>query len=276
MPPWSRFTSFWRRRAAPTVDTRYLFALEHRVSPDNQRRLIEWGRRAGTPSAGASSAGAAAFWHWSTLRLPSRERLAPGVRRWFEEHPDADYDNWAYFSRLDPTLPWEWVGGEGCALVAQILEPVLPLFRVLTRVKIVLQIPGKTVHTHRDLVPGTVYEDLRSEYDGAVGTERLLYKGLPWIEEVKPFENEDHHRNLCLSLKIPLSDRPGEPGRPFIVAGGRKAHYNPDDRLFFLNEVDMQHGADPVPFWRGVVFVNGLWNLDRLTRIPRLPVSEMP
>lgn len=248
------------------------FALDAEVPRERQDRLIALGREGGELSAGSSSKSGDPFWKWATLRLPTRACLSPRVLDYFARRPPADFDHWAYCSRLDPTLDWEWLPGPASELVRGILRPHAPLFQKLTRVKLLLQLPGKRIIAHRDLVPGTVYDDMASEFDHGRGASRLTYRGASWLEEVKPLEPASHRDNLYLAMKIPLSERADEPGRPFVTLAGRKRHYTSDNRLFFLNEVEIDHGADPVDYWRGVVFVNGIWDAAAVARAAKEPL----
>lgn len=216
-----------------TIDSRYIFSVEQVVADKDQARLIHDIRTGGELSSGSFRKDIEPFWRWKSLTLPARQSLPAPVLNYFLNRPYADFDNWAYFSRLDPNLEWEWVECEASTIVRRILTPLGGLFRKLTRVKVDLQIPGKKLPAHRDLICGSVYDNLESESSYAWGRRRLRYMALPWLEEPKPFENIRHEENLYLSMKIPFSERADEPGLPFFILQGRKYHYNSQNRVFF-------------------------------------------
>ncbi len=258
-----------------TLDERYLFATEFLAEPAVQVRLIEAVRESGELSSGSFDNAGAPYWRWKSLTLPVPESLPSGVRAFLDRRPAADFDRWSYFSRLDPSLEWRWTEGRASDLVRAILAPVERLFRKLTRVKVDLQIPGQALPAHRDLVPGSHYDTLQSEYSHAWGERRLMYRAQPWLWEAGPLRNIEHRDNRYLSMKIPLSEKADDPGQPYVVIGAQRHYYTSRNRLFFLNEAEMFHGADPADHWRGVVFVNGLWDLDALDGYTKRPIEVL-
>src|SRR5690348_9836664 len=108
-----------------SISPRHIFSTNHLVSSGDQRRIIESVKSAGEFSSGAFRKDIDAFWKWKSLTLPIVEKLPERVRRYFSNRPHADFDNWAYFSRLDPGLEWRWVDVETSELVRRILDPMM-------------------------------------------------------------------------------------------------------------------------------------------------------
>ena len=244
-----------------SIDPRYLFATDVRVSHDDQLALIEHARSVGFPHSGLyGGADRTPYWRLKIIRSVEPASVPSSALRWFETEaqPEQTFQRWAYHCRLDDTLQWRWLDEEAGRRVAAILTPLAACFQVITRVNINLQVPGQTLPAHRDLVAGNVYDGLESEAHWWPGPHRVRYTGEPWLEKVRPLANRDHRAAGYYAVKIPLSERPGDPGLPYIKDSRGKHYYATDDRVFFLNEYEMYHGADPVDFWRGVVFVAGV------------------
>lgn len=258
------------------IDPRYLFATEVRVSREDQLALIEHGRAAGFAFAGLyGNADRTPFWQLKVVRSVDPAAAPESVRRWFasEAAPEQTFQRWAYQCRLDDTLPWRWFDHESARRIAAILAPLAPCFQLITRVNINLQAPGHGLPMHRDLVAGNEYDGLDTETHWRPGPRRLRYTGDAWLERVRPLANRDHRAAGYYAVKIPLSERADDPGLPYIVHDGQKYHYTTEDRLFFLNEYEIYHGADPVDFWRGVVFVAGILDPANVQALARRAVA---
>jgi hypothetical protein len=244
---------------------RQLFALDHAIAPDDQRALVELVRAAGAGAGGGQLR--------LSITTPDPAAIPAAGRRWLDEHRARGYtlDRWAYFARLDRTLPWTWRTGPAADLVGRVLDPVRPLFRRITRVTAIVQEPGEEIEARRDLVPGTHYALVAPDRWQA-GAVVQRYVGERWLDRVRPIDSIDHADNQHLCLRIPISERPGDAGLPFVVVGGTKYHYSSRGHLFFVDETVL-HGADPVPFWRGVVIASGLLDPAALATVARRPVE---
>lgn len=243
------------------IDPRYLFATDARASREDQLALIEAARSVGFPHSGLyGGADRTPYWRLKIVRSADPASVSPSVLRWFETEaaPGQTFQRWAYQCRLDDTLQWRWLDDDAGRRIDAILAPLAACFQVITRVNINLQVPGQLLPAHRDLVAGLEYDGLESPLHWKPGPHRVRYVGEPWLEHVRPLANRDHRATGYYAVKIPLSERAGDPGLPFIIHNREKYYYTTDDRVFFLNEYEMYHGADPVDFWRGVVFVAGV------------------
>lgn len=178
-----------------------------------------------------------------------------------------------YPFRLDDRVTFEFRNMLRCNKSSMIIQELLsqiPLYKV-TRVLVLLQEPNIKLGEHRDLVPGHLYDNMEDKTSVLYGDKTLRYEGTYHKAfqslglEIK--DTEVHAAQSYMSLKIPLSVMPGNPGLPFILNDGVKTHFNTHDKLYLLNEYECEHGADAVDFWRGVIFVDGFFNLDVLNQM---------
>jgi hypothetical protein len=155
-------------------------------------------------------------------------------------------------------------------LVKSLLEPVEHLFTKLTRVAAFVQTPGMRIGAHRDLIPGNSYKHIQSPYSQKFGGYSGVYRGDPnLIVE----NNTRHPDQRYLNLKIPISSDPNNSGEPYIHNGKDKLYLKSNDCYYFINEYEIMHGCDPVNFYRGVIFIDGIINMDVLEQEPKLNFS---
>ncbi len=178
-----------------------------------------------------------------------------------------------YYCRLNERFYWEWVQHPIVPLVQELLSPISRFFLRFTRITVVLQKPGMHLWAHRDLVPGETYDNLQSEHLTFRGDRKLTFKGSPaFVKAFPDIITDSHSKQNYLNLKIPLSTDPYSPGAPFVIWNGTKISYSSQNQLFFLNEALIEHGADKVNHFRGVVFVDGFLNLRTWCELEKLPV----
>jgi hypothetical protein len=258
------------------IDQRYLFATDARVSREDQLALIARGRSEGFQFTGLyAGKDTTPFWRLKIVRSVDSASVPESALRWFatEAAPDQTFHRWAYQCRLDDTLQWRWLDEDAGRRISAILAPIAPCFQLITRVNINLQIPGQNLPMHRDLVAGNEYDGLDSETHWRPGKRRLRYICDPWLEKVRPLANREHRNGGYYAVRIPLSERPDDPGLPYIVHDNQKWYYATKDRVFFLNEYEVYHGADPVDFWRGVIFVAGILDPAHLQALDKRAVE---
>lgn len=258
------------------IDPRYLFATDVRISREDQLALIARGRADGFQFIGLyGGKQTVPFWRLKVLRSVDPASVPESVLHWFatEAAPGQTFARWAYQCRLDDTLSWRWLDEDAGQRITAILAPIARCFQLVTRVNINLQIPGENLPMHRDLVAGNEYDGLESETHWRPGPRRLRYTGDPWLEKVRPLANREHRSGGYYAVRIPLSERPDDPGLPYIVHGDQKWHYSTKERVFFLNEYEVYHGADPVDFWRGVIFIAGILDPTQLQALDKRAVE---
>lgn len=173
-----------------------------------------------------------------------------------------------FFYRLDPRAAWYWEDNGVALLVKPMIAEVGHLFTKVTRIKVFIQKPDMEIASHRDLMPGNNYRSIGGKYKPTVGVFNGTFVGHPNLH-VEP--NTRHRDQKYLNLKIPLSADPGNPGKPFIIdKDGQKEYLVSDDCFYFLNEYEIFHGCDAVNFYRGVIFVDGMLNMEALEAEPKL------
>jgi hypothetical protein len=177
---------------------------------------------------------------------------------------------WYYYMRMNSRMGWVWNESPAASLVQKLLIPLEPYFKCFTRVSVLLQIPNSALPPHRDLVPFNEYDNMDNPHFTLKGDKKLTYLGEDWLtRDPKNISDVSHVSQGYLNLKIPLSANPHSPGLPYIVYKGEKIYYNSQKKLLFLNEIDVEHGGDPVDFYRGVVFVDGIFNPNTFPQMPR-------
>lgn len=151
-----------------------------------------------------------------------------------------------YWLRSRTDLEWQWVDSAQTSRVKVIINSLAPYIKSLTRVQSLILIPGNALPSHTDKVAGTRYGN--NDYIFGLGYEN---------------ENQFHHNNDYLAIKIPLFSEQGF-GRPFIEIDGKIHEFAPDGHVYVINEVEIKHGAYPVDYPRGVIVMDGILNLDAI------------
>lgn len=177
-----------------------------------------------------------------------------------------------YYLRLKEDVEWQWLNNKLASLVQQALSPAQKLFLRVTRVTVLLQIPGQAIPAHRDLIPGNTYEQMQSNDFTFLGDKTLPYLGESWLQDLAlSFSTNSHEKNHFLNFKFPLSMQESN-GDAYIIWNNKKLIYDPQGHGFLLNEAYMEHGADIVDFYRGVIFVDGFIDTNYLSQMAKTPI----
>jgi len=174
---------------------------------------------------------------------------------------------YTYLNRLNPNSQWNWIEGSIKDIVSKYLKRLERIIPNPTRISVIMQIPGKEVPLHRDLVVGEVYNNMKCSTETTWGKHKLPYRGDPWLEKyVNIVDRGLHRKQAYYGLRIPLTERESDNGFPYL-----RDHVNNEDipydvgrNIFLLNEATVEHGARACDFYRGVVIVDGLLNLEAL------------
>lgn len=232
----------------------HAFRLQYTIHPWTQDAIIEEVVRNGYTSKEQP------FWIKYDVRSVDHSSL------WSSYHEEPAPGD--FFYRLYPLAEWYWETNSVTPLIMPLAMEVEHLFTKMTRIKVFIQKPGEPIAAHRDLVPGNRYEHIGSEYEARVGQYSGVYRG---HRNLVMGENTRHRDQKYLNLKIPLSAQPDNPGKPFIIAkDGERQYLMSDDNFYFLNEYDMFHGCDAVDFYRGVLFIDGILDMEALEAEPKL------
>lgn len=165
--------------------------------------------------------------------------------------------NWA--CRLDPETEWEWKDTPVTETVKNLMSRIDHLFVSVHRVLLLVQKVGSTIPLHTDKVIKTQYDE---GYFAPGPAAEFNIEG-----------NDFHRQNKYLALKWPLTDTPGNNGKPVIEVDGKKYIYDVGQNLFAINEVEILHGADAVEHRRGVIFIDGIFDWNEFDKIKREKVS---
>jgi hypothetical protein len=248
------------------IESNLLYGLPFPIKKDLQRSIIQEVLKSGQILESENHI-TTPFW------------IAEGVTRVKAKAPSAsnlpNYEDGrlSYYLRLHDQVEWEWRDSPAAQLTQQALQSAQSLFFKMTRISVLLQIPGQPVPAHRDLVPGNTYESMRNEELTFLGDKRLPYKGESWLQDLKlPLKDGTHKKNNYMNFKLPLSESL-DSGQSYIIWNDQKLTYDSKDHGFLLNEVEMEHGADPVDFYRGVIFVDGFINPEALAKLDKIPMT---
>ncbi len=233
------------------ISSDYAFRIGHRISPNVQQAIIHEVLTHG------QTANVQPFWVKCDVRSMDRPRGG-------SENPPEDF-----FYRLDPRTAWHWEDTPLANMVRPMVDSVEHLFTKLTRVKVFIQKPHMAISAHRDLVPGNEYKHISGVYTPTIiGTYCGIYHGHPNL----PVEPNTRHRDQkYLNLKIPLTSVEGNYGKPYIIGKSEgKEYLSADGHFYFLNEYEIFHGCDVVDFPRGIIFVDGILDMESLKNEPKL------
>lgn len=239
------------------VDSRYVHKLDLTIDPDLQLKILR-------PIISSGE------------EAPSEKNLMPsfwisGGMRDVKSYPEGlskyETQRYSYLARGAENLDWQWLDVPGVEEVRNLLTRNLDkLLLSINRVSIIIQKPGFAVPAHRDLIVGSTYINMKEVYSTFLGDKKLTYQGEEWFHKrINVNENTYHKDQGYYGLRIPISERPGENGAPFIEnSSGEKMYYDCGNNLFLLNEAELEHGADPVDYYRGVIIVDGKLNISAI------------
>lgn len=233
-----------------------LFILPYEISHEDQCRILDYAYE----HAGSWS-GQVQVWNRQLNQHEPTDyfgrvqitRLTEASRQRLGDDYHSDWSNWA--GRLDPDLEWEWIDTPITNLVKNYVDQIQHLYQRFHRVLILVQKTGSMIPLHTDRVVKNRYQD-------------QVFQPGPAAELAIP-ENDLHwQQNRYLALKWPLTEKSGNNGEPLIEIAGSVYRYDVGRRCFAINEVDVKHGANAVTHRRGVIFLDGILNYERLQQEP--------
>ncbi len=232
----------------------HAFRLRNKIHPYTQDAIIE------NVVKGGYTSDEQPFW----LKYDVRSLEHASIWGTYDEEPNPP----DFFYRLYEDAEWYWEENEVAELVKPLATEVEHLFTKMTRIKAFVQKPGEPISAHRDLTPGHQYRLIANPFQASLGGYSGIFQG---HRNLRMPLNTRHSDQKYLNLKIPLSADPASGGKPYIVAkDGVKRYLKSEDHFYFLNEYEMFHGCDAVDFYRGVVFIDGILDMDALEAEPKL------
>ena len=151
-------------------------------------------------------------------------------------------------NRFNTKLTWEWKNTPSAQLVKQLLSPLEDVIK-FTRVFALIRKPGEAAPTHTDIA-------YKHSYDIGYATKANLTGN-----------SIEHHTNNYAAIRIPLTELSGNNGMPYLYMNNKPYYYDAGNNFFVLDEVRNAHGADPVDFHRGVIFVDGFVDFEKLEEL---------
>ncbi len=173
-----------------------------------------------------------------------------------------------YLFRHHPSTTWQWRDDELSLLIKQLLQPYLKFFKHLTRIKIHLQKVSRAVSLHRDLSAGQIYY-LKNDLSSEVGVSLLPYRMYPWVDLIDFDLGRSPQDNCRYSLKVPLTEDTQNYGRQILSFNQQTEnifYYTTHGDVYFLDESRF-HAADQVPHLRGLIFIDGILDLELVRRV---------
>jgi hypothetical protein len=232
--------------------------LQNQISADDQITIIEYMKKYAKPAVVEADI-TSPFWIAEGLRTFNADKY---------NHLSTDQlGRLFYLLRLSEDVEWEWLEHPLTKRIQNILSPLSKALLKLNRVTIIVEVPGKNVPSHRDLIVGERYGNMISETETFWGDKNLRYHGDPWFSKLRlPLPSEGQHKKQnYYGLRIPISEKPGDNGKPFVQSSsGERWYYNVGQNFFLLDEATMEHGAEAVGFYRGVIIVDAQLDLNEL------------
>jgi hypothetical protein len=229
-----------------------LFTLPYEISPADQVSILDYAY-----AHAGSWSGQVQVWNNQLNQHEQTDyfgrvqitRLTEASRQRLGEDYHSDWSNWA--GRLDSNLEWEWIDTPITDLVRGYVQQVQHLYQRFHRVLILVQRVGSNIPLHTDRVVKNIYPD---------GVFQ------PGPAENLPIDTADTHwqNNRYLALKWPLTELANNNGEPLVEIDSTVYRYDVDRHCFAINEVDIKHGANAVGHRRGVIFLDGILDYERL------------
>lgn len=222
-----------------------LYRLPYTISAEDQQALIDytyananWDRRA--PSLFNIVETDPLCFGRVQMRRPSADsvHLIPDYNE-LTEH------QLAYRYRLHPGVNWEWISNPVTPIVQRLMAPIEHLYQKISRIILLVQATTAGIAPHIDSF------------------------GNPYLDkEIIAIQKNVNHNMV---LKWPLTEIPGDNGRPFLYINETHYGYDVQNNLFAVNEIDIMHGAFQSGVRRGVIFLDGILNYENLLQETRLP-----
>jgi len=160
-------------------------------------------------------------------------------------------------NRFNKNIKWEWRRKKTSQMIKNLLEPLSGIIQ-FTRVFTLVRRPGEPAITHADVA-----------YDHSYSTG--------WTSKPELHgNNPEHHHNNYAAIRIPLSEKDGDNGLPYLYIDDQPYYYNAGKNLFVIDEIRNPHGADPIDFYRGVVFVDGFVDFEKLQALKSGEIAMTP
>lgn len=258
------------------------FAIDFKLGADLQRAIVQDTCENGEIFDDFDS-GSVKIWQMRSIRELDPVKCFPAARKLIEEAyiekrtKKVEPRDLGFYVKFHPGIGWRWTDCPSTKIIRKHCKPLLSLFTHLSQVDVLLLRAGHSIPIHRDFVPGNVYGGLKNPYTSEPGTKTLKFLGEQWFAPFRKYMVAGHAEQDYMTLRIPLSLSPKDQGRPWLLNKNfEKRHYSAGGRAFMLNDT-VFHGADAVSHPRGVLMLNGVLNMKKVSALKkyRLRVVEL-
>lgn len=177
-----------------------------------------------------------------------------------------DEDDFLLVNRFNEFLNREWTDLEITQeFYDKIFLKIKHLFKFVSRIIILRLEPGYPIPFHKETSYLGNYTDLDSRLSRYISNKALI------TPETEPLLNDrfsyrvdrEHHKTQRgYGLRLPLTTVQGDNGNTLLKIGEDIVKYDTKDMLFALNEVDIFHGAAKTEFQRGVIYIDGILDMN--------------
>ncbi len=236
----------------------FVFKLPIEILAEEQLSIVNLTKEKGFYSAMFMNSEKRYIWKSILLRHLDYDKIGKEIKaRYVTENRSIDFS-----LRNDMDLDWVWNPEIDKSIYQNLFERLQPYIYKLGRVQVLLQVPGLAIPLHTDLMPGQQYEN-------------FIYSTTS-PQDVKV--NNVHSKNQFLTIKVPLTEKFLNNGHPVANCDDKTARYDVGNNVFAIDEYNIKHGAMACGHWRGVIAIDGIFNVEKLKqdKIPILlePVSR--
>jgi hypothetical protein len=224
-----------------------IYRLPYTIVPEAQQSIIdyaythaEWDRRA--PSLFDTAQEYPKVFGRIQLRRPTADSIAL-----IPDYTELKTSQLSYQYRYHPTVEWEWIDTPITKFVQQAFAQIEHLYTKVNRIFLLVQHPDHEIAAHADKFVNPHLDD----YDLAV-------------------QSRVNHN---MAIKFPLTETPGNNGRPYLYIDDCVYQYDVGNHAFAINEMDIMHGAMQSGLRRGVIFIDGFIDFARLEKEIHLPAT---
>lgn len=244
------------------IDRKYGFKLQQTIPFETQNAIIEGMKYEGQDHPlvhGPNQPACMKLLHLRIFDVNDPNCYQAGTLRnnILDEH---DYDDFIYINRANPNLNWYWVDNPLTNLVRPEVEKLSHIYDYMTRVTVLVTNVGSIVPFHREWLYGNIYPQANIK-----SSQYFQRKDLIVDEFEQNVDTGMHKAQNFYACKIPITTIEGNNGNSYFKFDNSEiVKYGAGNHMFCINEIEMRHGVLETGFLRGVIYIDGKINLDRL------------
>lgn len=190
-----------------------------------------------------------------------------------EQMTDYDDDDFLLVNRFNEFLNRQWLDNPITQeFYDNIFLKIKHLFKFVSRIIILRLEPGYPIPFHKETSYLGNYTNLESHLGRYISNKSLI---TPENEHLLNdrfayrVDREHHAKQKGYGLRLPLTTVAGNNGNTLLKIGDELLKYDTKDMLFALNEVDIFHGAAATEFQRGVIYIDGILDMNAVAAEPK-------